>query len=153
MGDSAGHKHKHLEFTLAVVSELSSSSSVSSSSSSSTPVIARFSADDGVAELRFHQGSEFIDGFNVDLGTSQVSERGSCLVLEKIVMKYVIVGFYGLNKNEKQRTSIVFCLTNVYVFLYHWRAAQGFSFVFFVIITIFILGIVFLLMKNGEVEN
>ncbi|KAG8483255.1 hypothetical protein CXB51_022259 [Gossypium anomalum] len=37
MGDSTGHKHKHLEFTLAVVSELSSSSSVSSSSS--TPVM------------------------------------------------------------------------------------------------------------------
>ncbi|KAG4182723.1 hypothetical protein ERO13_A09G062500v2 [Gossypium hirsutum] len=73
MGDSTGHKHKHLEFTLAAVSELSSSSSVSSSS---TPVIARFSADDGVAALRFHQGSEFIDGFNVDLGTSQLFKLG-----------------------------------------------------------------------------
>ncbi|XP_052477404.1 probable histone-arginine methyltransferase 1.3 isoform X2 [Gossypium raimondii] len=74
MGDSTGHKHKHLELTLAAVSELSSSSSVSSSSS--TPVIARFSADDGVAALRFHQGSEFIDGLNVDLGTSQLFKLG-----------------------------------------------------------------------------
>ncbi|MBA0800040.1 hypothetical protein Gohar_010505 [Gossypium harknessii] len=85
MGDSTGHKHKHLELTLAAVSELSSSSSVSSSSS--TPVIARFSADDGVAALRFHQGSEFIDGLNVDLGTSEVSERGSCLILEIMLFK------------------------------------------------------------------
>ncbi|KAH1091271.1 hypothetical protein J1N35_018528 [Gossypium stocksii] len=74
MGDSTGHKHKHLEFTLVAVSELSSSSSVSSSSS--TPVIARFSADDGVAALRFHQSSEFIDGFNADLGTSQLFKLG-----------------------------------------------------------------------------
>ncbi|KAL1081639.1 hypothetical protein V6Z11_D09G079400 [Gossypium hirsutum] len=74
MGDSTGHKHKHLELTLAAVSELSSSSSVYSSSS--TPVIARFSADDGVAALRFHQGSEFIDGLNVDLGTSQLFKLG-----------------------------------------------------------------------------
>ncbi|PPS16636.1 hypothetical protein GOBAR_AA03927 [Gossypium barbadense] len=46
MGDSTGHKHKHLD------------------------------ADDGVAALRFHQGSEFIDGFNVDLGTSQLFKLG-----------------------------------------------------------------------------
>lgn len=74
MDDSAGLKHKQLEFTLAAVSQLSSSSLSSSSSSSSSPssVIARFSADSGVAELRFHRDSEFIDGFNVDIGTSQV---------------------------------------------------------------------------------
>ncbi|PPD99859.1 hypothetical protein GOBAR_DD03112 [Gossypium barbadense] len=46
MGDSTGHKHKHLD------------------------------ADDGVAALRFHQGSEFIDGLNVDLGTSQLFKLG-----------------------------------------------------------------------------
>ncbi|EOY06511.1 hypothetical protein SCA6_015819 [Theobroma cacao] len=74
MEGSAGLKHKHLEFTLAAVSELSSSSV--SSSSSYTPVIARFSADGGVAELRFRQGSEFIDGFNVDLGTAQLFKLG-----------------------------------------------------------------------------
>ncbi|XVF38723.1 hypothetical protein REPUB_Repub20aG0126400 [Reevesia pubescens] len=71
MEGSAGQKNKHLEFTLAAVSELSSSSS-----SSSTPVIARFSADNGVAELRFHQDSEFVDGFNVDLRTSQLFKLG-----------------------------------------------------------------------------
>ena len=71
MEGSAGLKHKHLEFTLAAVSELSSSWA----SSSSTPLIARFSADGGVPELRFHQDSEFIDGLNVDLGTSQVRKE------------------------------------------------------------------------------
>ncbi|XWS39031.1 hypothetical protein CRYUN_Cryun18bG0015400 [Craigia yunnanensis] len=73
MEGSAGLKHKHLEFTLAAVSELSSQLV---SSSSPTPVIARFISDDGVAELRFHQDSEFIDGFNVDLGTSQLFKLG-----------------------------------------------------------------------------
>ncbi|XP_022722938.1 probable histone-arginine methyltransferase 1.4 [Durio zibethinus] len=72
MEGSAGLKHKHLEFTLATVSELSSSLT----SSSSTPVIARFSADGGVAQLRFHQDSKFIDGFNVYLGTSQIFKLG-----------------------------------------------------------------------------
>ena len=69
MEGSTELKHKHLEFTLTAVSELNSSSV---SSSSSTPVIARFSADAGVAELRFHQDSECIDGLNFDLGTAQV---------------------------------------------------------------------------------
>ncbi|KAA3481037.1 putative histone-arginine methyltransferase 1.3 [Gossypium australe] len=75
MDDSSGLKHKELEFTLAAVSQLSSSS-LSSSSSSSSSVIARFSADSGVAELRFHRDSEFIDGFNVDIGTSQLFKLG-----------------------------------------------------------------------------
>ncbi|XVF62587.1 hypothetical protein PTKIN_Ptkin09bG0020400 [Pterospermum kingtungense] len=70
---SAGLKHKHLEFTLAAVSELSSSSA---SSSSSAPVIARFSADGEVAELRFHKDSELIDGFSVNPGTSQLFKLG-----------------------------------------------------------------------------
>lgn len=69
---SAGQKRKHLEFTLVAVSELSSSSIPPSS----TPVIARFSADGGVAELRFRQDSGFIDGFNFNLGTAQVRNRG-----------------------------------------------------------------------------
>ncbi|XVE82143.1 hypothetical protein DITRI_Ditri15bG0123000 [Diplodiscus trichospermus] len=76
MEGSAGLKNGNMEFTLAAVSELSSSSASSSSSSSSTPVIARFSADRGVAELRFHQDSEYIDGFSVDLGTSQLFKLG-----------------------------------------------------------------------------
>ncbi|KAH1046417.1 hypothetical protein J1N35_037201 [Gossypium stocksii] len=76
MEDSSGLKHKELEFTLAAVSQLSSSSLSSSSSSSSSSVIARFSADSGVAELRFHRDSEFIDGFNVDIGTSQLFKLG-----------------------------------------------------------------------------
>lgn len=70
MEGSAELKHKHLEFTLAAVSELSSSAS------SSTPLIARFSADGGVAELRFHQDSELIDGYSVNPGTSQVRKEG-----------------------------------------------------------------------------
>ncbi|MBA0880063.1 hypothetical protein Goshw_023375 [Gossypium schwendimanii] len=68
----AGQKHKHLEFTLVAVSELSSSSVPPSS----TPVIARFSVDSGVAELRFRQDSGFIDGFNVNLGTAQLFKLG-----------------------------------------------------------------------------
>ncbi|XP_022760565.1 probable histone-arginine methyltransferase 1.3 [Durio zibethinus] len=72
MEGSAGLEHKHLEFTLAAVSELSSPSV----SSSSTPLIARFNVDGGVAELRFHRDSEFTDGFNVDLGTSQLFKLG-----------------------------------------------------------------------------
>ncbi|TYJ15388.1 hypothetical protein E1A91_A10G180600v1 [Gossypium mustelinum] len=75
MDDSSGLKPKELEFTLAAVSQFSSSS-LSSSSSSSSSVIARFSADSGVAELRFHRDSEFIDGFNVDIGTSQLFKLG-----------------------------------------------------------------------------
>ncbi|KAB2067811.1 hypothetical protein ES319_A09G253900v1 [Gossypium barbadense] len=68
----AGQKHKHLEFTLVAVSELSSPSVPPPS----TPVIARFSADSGVAELRFRQDSGFIDGFNVNLGTAQLFKLG-----------------------------------------------------------------------------
>ncbi|PPS19633.1 hypothetical protein GOBAR_AA00929 [Gossypium barbadense] len=54
MDDSSGLKPKELEFTLAAVSH----------------------ADSGVAELRFHRDSEFIDGFNVDIGTSQLFKLG-----------------------------------------------------------------------------
>jgi histone-arginine methyltransferase CARM1 len=64
-----GQKHKQLEFALASVSELSSSSSAAQSK----PVVARFSADSGVPELRFQQEPESIAAINVDLLTAKVS--------------------------------------------------------------------------------
>jgi histone-arginine methyltransferase CARM1 len=69
MDGPIGQKHKQLEFALASVSELSSSSSAAQSK----PVVARFSADSGVAELRFQQESESIAAINVDLQTAKVS--------------------------------------------------------------------------------
>ncbi|XVE65611.1 hypothetical protein DITRI_Ditri08aG0014300 [Diplodiscus trichospermus] len=74
MEGSAAVKDKYREFTLAAFSELSSSSACSSSSSS-TPVIVRVRAD-GVAELLYHQDSEFIDGLSIDVGTSQLFKLG-----------------------------------------------------------------------------
>lgn len=67
-----GQKHKQLEFALASVSELSSSSSAAQSK----PVVARFSADSGVAELRFQQESESIAAINVDLQTAKLFKLG-----------------------------------------------------------------------------
>ncbi|KAE8076758.1 hypothetical protein FH972_015385 [Carpinus fangiana] len=67
-----GQKHKQLEFALASVSELSSSSSAAKSK----PVVARFSADSGVAELRFLQESESIAAINVDLQTAKLFKLG-----------------------------------------------------------------------------
>jgi histone-arginine methyltransferase CARM1 len=64
-----GQKQKQLEFALASVSELSSASSAAQSK----PLVARFSADFGVAELRFQQESESIAAINVDLPTAKVS--------------------------------------------------------------------------------
>lgn len=65
-----GSVGKTAEFTLASVSELSSSSSSAFASSSSA--VARFYADSGVAELRFHQQPESNDVVNVDLQSAQV---------------------------------------------------------------------------------
>lgn len=67
-----GQKHKQLEFALASVSELSSSSSAAQSK----PVVARFSADSGVPELRFQQESESIVAINVDLLTAKLFKLG-----------------------------------------------------------------------------
>ncbi|XP_039037843.1 probable histone-arginine methyltransferase 1.3 [Hibiscus syriacus] len=69
MEASAGLKPKRSEFTLAAVYELSSSPA----SFSSTPVLARFSADRGVAELRFFQDS---NGFDFNLGSFQLLKLG-----------------------------------------------------------------------------
>lgn len=100
-----GLNDKYREFTLAAVSELSSTTV-----SSPTPVIARFNSDGGVAELRIDQDSKFIDGFNVDLETSQVRKE-CCLVLQNIgcyanVKESVITGkfyyfYYALIKDKK----------------------------------------------------
>lgn len=66
------HKQEQLqEFALASVAELSST--FSSSLPQSSPILARFSAASGVAELRFHRESDAIDGYNVDLGTARVT--------------------------------------------------------------------------------
>lgn len=61
-------KQKQEEFALVSVSELASSSS----ESSSKPVVARFCADSGLAEFRFHKETESIAAINVDLRTSQI---------------------------------------------------------------------------------
>lgn len=63
-----GEEAQKQEFVLASVSELASSSS----SSSLTPAVARFSAEDGVGELRFQQEAESDARVNVDLQTAQV---------------------------------------------------------------------------------
>ncbi|KAA8548942.1 hypothetical protein F0562_000626 [Nyssa sinensis] len=70
---SLGQKHKQAEFPLVSVSELSSSSSAPSSS----PVVARFSINSGVPELRFHQETESNDAFNVDLRTAKLFKLSS----------------------------------------------------------------------------
>ncbi|GLT79401.1 hypothetical protein SLA2020_508910 [Shorea laevis] len=71
MEAAVGQKHKHLEFVLASVCELSASAVPSS-----VPVVARFCVDGEVAELRFHAESESVDGFNVDLRTAQLFKLG-----------------------------------------------------------------------------
>ncbi|KAK9288899.1 hypothetical protein L1049_017368 [Liquidambar formosana] len=63
-----GQKQKLQEFALSSILQLSPASSTSSSSS----VVARFSADSGVAELRFHRDSESSDVITVDLQTAQL---------------------------------------------------------------------------------
>uniref|UniRef100_A0A6N2MVY5 type I protein arginine methyltransferase n=1 Tax=Salix viminalis TaxID=40686 RepID=A0A6N2MVY5_SALVM len=65
------------EFALASVTELASSStSLSRSDSHSAPVIARFSAGNGVAVLRFNRDSESTDSISVDVKTAQLSKLG-----------------------------------------------------------------------------
>lgn len=66
-------KHKQ-EFALAAVTELSSSSA--SALTQSSPVFARFSARNGLVELRFSEDSEAIGGYNVDLCTAQLFKLG-----------------------------------------------------------------------------
>ena len=68
MEGTVGQKEKQHEFTLVSVSDLASSSS----ESQSKPVVARFSDDSGLAELRFHKESESSAAINVDLRTAQV---------------------------------------------------------------------------------
>ncbi|GLU08379.1 hypothetical protein SLE2022_252970 [Rubroshorea leprosula] len=68
---SVGQKQKQLEFALASVRDLTAASV-----SSSVPVIARFIADSGVAELRFYRESDSVEGFNVDLRTAQLFKLG-----------------------------------------------------------------------------
>lgn len=78
-------KHKQ-EFALASATELSSSSA--SALTQSSPVFARFSARNGLVELRFSEQSEAIGGYNVDPCTAQVSVIFEgffvCLVTEKV---------------------------------------------------------------------
>lgn len=65
MENSTGLKAQ--EFALVSISELGSSSS-----SSSSPAVALFSAENGVAELRFQPESESAAPVNVDLQTAKV---------------------------------------------------------------------------------
>ncbi|KAM6545175.1 hypothetical protein CsatB_025911 [Cannabis sativa] len=67
--------HKQQEFALASVSELASSSS-SSSALSSSPIVARFSVDGGIPELRFYQESQSFAVVNVDLRVAQLFKLG-----------------------------------------------------------------------------
>ncbi|KAB1213993.1 putative histone-arginine methyltransferase 1.3 [Morella rubra] len=67
-----GQEHKQHEFALLSVSELS----LSCSESPSKPVIARFSVDSGVAELRLHKESESIAAWNVDLQAARLFKLG-----------------------------------------------------------------------------
>lgn len=66
MENSTGLKAQ--EFALVSISELGSSSS----SASSSPAVALFSAENGVAELRFQPESESAAPLNVDLQTAKV---------------------------------------------------------------------------------
>ncbi|XP_012083937.1 probable histone-arginine methyltransferase 1.4 isoform X2 [Jatropha curcas] len=68
-------QNKQQQFVLASITELSSSSS-SSLAASSLPVVARFSADNGVVELRFLHDSNATDFINVDLSTAQLFKLG-----------------------------------------------------------------------------
>ncbi|XP_040988932.1 probable histone-arginine methyltransferase 1.3 [Juglans microcarpa x Juglans regia] len=67
-----GQKLKQQEFALVSVSELSPSSSTSPSK----PVVARFCADSGISELRFHKEPESIATRNVDLRTARLFKLG-----------------------------------------------------------------------------
>ncbi|KAG6758850.1 hypothetical protein POTOM_035312 [Populus tomentosa] len=71
-------KQQQQEFALASITELASSSSTSSScsDSQSVPVIARFSAENGVAGLRFNRNSESTDSISVDVRTAQLFKLG-----------------------------------------------------------------------------
>lgn len=69
---SLEQKHKQQEFTLGTISQLPPNPSISPSS----PVVARFSVDSGVAELRFHQDSESSDVNSIDLRTAQLFKLG-----------------------------------------------------------------------------
>ncbi|KAF9673297.1 hypothetical protein SADUNF_Sadunf10G0009500 [Salix dunnii] len=65
------------EFALASVTELACSSTSSSrSDSKSAPVIARFSAGNGVAVLRFNRDSESTDSISVDVKTARLFKLG-----------------------------------------------------------------------------
>ncbi|CAL1413275.1 unnamed protein product [Linum trigynum] len=68
------------QFALASLTDLTSccsSSCVASASSTSSPAVATFSADDGVAELRFRRESDSDGGVvNVDLTTAQIWKLG-----------------------------------------------------------------------------
>lgn len=68
-GTIGQNTEKQREFALASISELSPSSP---SDDSYFPVVARFSSDSGVTELRFHPESESVAVLNVDLQVSQV---------------------------------------------------------------------------------
>lgn len=73
MEGPVGQKEKQQEFTLVSVSDLASCSS----ESQSKPVVARFSDDSGLAELRFHKDSESAAAINVDLRTAQIFKLSS----------------------------------------------------------------------------
>ncbi|TQD89945.1 hypothetical protein C1H46_024500 [Malus baccata] len=71
-GSVAETAKKQQVFALASASELASSSS----SSTLAPALARFSAEDGVAELRFQQEAESVARLNVDLLTAKLFKLG-----------------------------------------------------------------------------
>ena len=74
------------EFALASVTELASSSTSSSrSDSKSAPVIARFSAGNGVAVLRFNRDSESTDSISVDVKTARVSQCFFLVLLKQLL--------------------------------------------------------------------
>lgn len=68
-GTIGKNAERQREFALASISDLSPSSP---SASLSFPVIARFSADSGVTEIRFHTESESGAVVTVDLQVAQV---------------------------------------------------------------------------------
>ncbi|KAF5465482.1 hypothetical protein F2P56_015489, partial [Juglans regia] len=72
MEGPTGQKLKQQEFALVSVSELSPSSSTSPSKL----VVARFCADSGISELRFHKEPESIATRNVDLRTARLFKLG-----------------------------------------------------------------------------
>ena len=75
MEASSGQRQGQLEFALASVSELSSSTCASASSAPSSwpSVVARFSADSGVPELRLYRSNGAAGVISVDLATAQVA--------------------------------------------------------------------------------